>query len=465
MLADLVGLGCVDGPIIGHGPADFGEQFAEVRDEVLGGMEQIGVNIAAFGLGVVDEEPAGFVAEPAHDRDVAGDADDVAESVERVSGPAGVGVIAVGVFAPLVNQRGTEPQFGGQGLHSDLVGGASQYLMRSHDRLRKTGLPLQPNHGIQAGRGYYNRRRGLERGIPTAMSNVSFQTKSDIRRLLQAHGLSPRKRFGQNFLIDGNLMRKLVEASEIGPDDCVIEIGAGTGSLTGLLAARAGQVVAAEIDPKLFEIASEHNRRAGNLTLLRLDALHNKSTLEPVFVDAIKSAASRVSGGLMLVANLPYDVATPLVIDILLTDLPLRRLCFAVQSEVANRFMARPSTGDYGPATIITQAMADMRRICQAPPQAFWPAPKVSTTMLRLDVREPGRFAPAEVLGFARLVRAFFLHRRKTMSHNAKRLPDGESLLTGIASIGVDPRSRPEELTVDQWIRLFGGLERTETGE
>lgn len=296
------------------------------------------------------------------------------------------------------------------------------------------------------------------------MSDALFQTKSVIRRLLEARGLSPRKRFGQNFLIDRHLMGKLVDAADIGPNDCVIEVGAGTGSLTGLLTASAGRVVAVEIDPNLAAIAGEQNSGATNLTVLQLDALQDKSTLAPEFTAAVRAAFSQVSGVLMLVANLPYDIATPLVIDLLLSSLPLRRMCFAVQSEVGNRFLAAPSSGAFGPASVVIQALATVRRVCQAPPEAFWPVPKVSTTMLRVDIREDCRIGPDEAAGFARFVRGFFQHRRKTMSHNAKRSPSGPRVLEGMASLGIEPNARPEELTVDQWTSLFACSQGTESG-
>src|SRR5207244_2312773 len=155
--------------------------------------------------------------------------------------------------------------------------------------------------------------------------------------------------YGQHFLIDRNLMRILVASAEIAPADCVIEVGAGAGSLTGLLAAAAAHVVAVEIDPRLVPIALAELAGRENVTLVAGDALADKSTLSAALVDAVSRARRGASGGLMLVANLPYDIATPLVIDLLLSDLPMTRLCFTVQSEVADRFLAAVGSRDYGP--------------------------------------------------------------------------------------------------------------------
>ena len=278
-----------------------------------------------------------------------------------------------------------------------------------------------------------------------------FQTQTTIRALLDDAGIAPRKRYGQHFLIDRNLMNRLVEAAEIVPTDCVLEVGAGTGSLTTLLASTGARVISVEVDPSIAAIALKSIADFPNVALLQLDALAGKSAIAPELFAAISRCTA-----LKLVANLPYDIATPLVIDLLLTDLPLVRLCFTVQAEVADRFLAPPDCSDYGPISIITQALSKAERIAKVPPQAFWPPPNVASAMLCLDPLPATQRPMSNPTEFAQFVRRFFLHRRKTMGHLARSYPKGEAIITALGTMNLDPRSRPETLTVPQWIQLFG---------
>lgn len=283
---------------------------------------------------------------------------------------------------------------------------------------------------------------------------TTFQTKRDLQGMLEAAGFAPRKRYGQNFLIDQNLMRKLVDSAELGEADCVLEVGAGTGSLTSLLALAAGWVVAVEIDRGLARLAAEQLSPFRNVTILTADALDNKSTVSRELEDAVGQVGGQTGGPLKMVANLPYDIATPLVINLLLGGLPFRRLCFTVQAEVADRFLAAPGTPAYGPVGIITQLLATGRRVCRVPPQAFWPAPKVRSAMLRLDVRDPSAVPVSNPTDFARLVRSFFQHRRKTITNIARRMEGAERLLSAIDRIGLQPAARPENLRLEHWVEL-----------
>ncbi len=295
--------------------------------------------------------------------------------------------------------------------------------------------------------------------MPSETDIDPFHTQKIIRRLLDEAGLAPRKRFGQHFLVDRNLMNRLVQAAEIKPSDVLLEIGAGTGSLTRLLAATGARVITVEIDKSLVPLAGRTIADCPNVTLLQLDALAGKSKISPELISALRDALAGANARLKLVANLPYDIATPFVIDLLLTDLPLARLCFTVQSEVADRFLARPDSSDYGPVGIITQALCRGERIAKAPPQAFWPAPNVASAMVRLDPLPAGECSVANPDEFARFVRGFFLHRRKTLGHLARDHAKAGFILSALAALGIDPISRPETLGVSQWIDLFHAVE------
>jgi len=285
--------------------------------------------------------------------------------------------------------------------------------------------------------------------------NSLFQTKRVIRTLLESVGASPKKRFGQCFLIDRNLMDKLVDSAELRPTDVVLEVGGGTGSLTAILAARCGRVVSVEIDREVASVARESLAEFANIVLLEEDALESKSSLNPIVVRQLELARGAISGELKLVANLPYDIATPLVVNLLVSDLPITRLCFTVQAEVADRFLAVTGTHDYGPVSILTQLLATGRRICKLPPQAFWPAPKVHSAMLRLDVHPQADWNRLEVAVFAAFVHRFFQFRRKTIAHIAKMLELSEPVLAALTGLGVSPTARPENISPQQWLSLF----------
>jgi 16S rRNA (adenine1518-N6/adenine1519-N6)-dimethyltransferase len=295
--------------------------------------------------------------------------------------------------------------------------------------------------------------------LPASADADPFQTQSTIRALLDEAGIAPRKRFGQHFLIDRNLMNRLVRAADIHPTDCILEIGAGTGSLTSLLAATGARVLSVEVDRAIAVVAAKSIAPFPNARLLQLDALAGKSTISPELTDAIRLGTREHAAPLKLVANLPYDIATPLVIDLLLADLPLVRLCFTVQAEVADRFLAPPDCSDYGPVSIITQALGKAERIAKIPPQAFWPAPGVSSAMIRLDPLPATERTVRHPKEFSQFVRGFFLHRRKTMGHLARLHDRANPILEALMEMKLDPKLRPENLTVPQWICLFHSVQ------
>lgn len=293
----------------------------------------------------------------------------------------------------------------------------------------------------------------------TPSSGDAFQTKSQIAAILESIGRRPSHRFGQNFLIDRNLMDKLVESAGIDHGDCILEVGPGTGSLTALLLKHAGRVVSVEIDDHLADHLDRALGGDPHFRLVRGDCLQDKSTLAPALVEAVRMARVEIGPGpLKLVANLPYDAATPLVIELLLSELEVSRLCFTVQTEVADRFLAQPSTRDYGPVSVIVQALCVAKRVAKCPPEAFWPRPKVQSTMLRLDVNPSRHAARSPPAPFARFVRSMFLHRRKTLINNARSLENAENVIAAIQKLGIDENARPENLSVAEWVELWKAM-------
>lgn len=280
------------------------------------------------------------------------------------------------------------------------------------------------------------------------------QTRRDIQALLSAGGIRPLKRFGQNFLVDGNLMDKLILAAGIERRDVVLEVGPGTGALTERLLELAGHVLAVEIDRGLQELCRSRLGASANFTLIAGDILEGKGTVAPAVLAKLSAQRRTLDGRILLVANLPYQVATPLVIDLLLGELRISPMCFTVQAEVGERLAALPGGKEYGPISVFAQVLADVRRIARVPPEAFWPAPKVRSVMLRLDVvgeRRPSAPVLAELI---RLVHGCFNHRRKTMLWNLRELL-APGIVEQVAKDGRwDLALRPERITPKQWVDL-----------
>lgn len=286
---------------------------------------------------------------------------------------------------------------------------------------------------------------------------MHVQTKREIQAVLAEAGIRPRKRFGQHFLIDGNLMRRLVEVAKVGPDDVVLEVGPGTGGLTDLLVELAGSVLCVEIDRDLFQILGRRFEAASNIKLICADALAGKNELNPEVAEALRRPGHKRP--LKLVANLPYDVATPLLVNLLLEFPQMDVLCFTVQAEVADRIAAPHGSKIYGPLSILIQTVCTVAQVARLPPAAFWPRPQVDSTMLRLDrLKTPG-VAPSQLRAFSQLLHNIFEHRRKTV-RSALAFAVSQEVRDRVCGI-VDPQLRPEQIDPAQWIKIFHAVERT----
>jgi 16S rRNA (adenine1518-N6/adenine1519-N6)-dimethyltransferase len=278
------------------------------------------------------------------------------------------------------------------------------------------------------------------------------QTKREIAELLEANGARPRKRLGQHFLIDGNLMRRLADSADLEPQDVVIEVGAGTGGLTDLLAARAGRVLCVEIDQDLVGILEDRFREATQVTVIRGDILESKHRIMTAVVEVIREAAGATTGSVKLVANLPYQIATPLVMNLLVDYPEVRRLCFTVQMEVGGRITAAPNTKAYGPLSIVSQALCTIQTLAKLPAQVFWPRPSVDSVMLRMDVGDPPFADREQIGGFSTLVRRTFDHRRKTLRSALGYVLDESDHARVCRTFDVS--RRPESFTVPEWLEI-----------
>jgi len=282
--------------------------------------------------------------------------------------------------------------------------------------------------------------------------------------MLGASGLRPRKALGQNFLIDLNLMHKLLDLAAPLADKTVLEVGPGTGSLTEDLLDRAGHVVAVELDRDLHELLVRRLADRPNLTLIRGDVLADKHHVSPEVLAALAPEAE-------LVANLPYQTATPLVADLLVESWRARAgrtdavrfpaLTFTVQCEVADRLAAGPGSKAYGPVSVLVALLGRTTPGPVLPPEAFYPRPAVTSRMLRIDFDAPaaGRLADADALDA--VLRAAFGQRRKQLG-GALRAADGpytaEALSAARAATGVDPSLRAERVAPEAYRAMANAL-------
>jgi 16S rRNA (adenine1518-N6/adenine1519-N6)-dimethyltransferase len=271
------------------------------------------------------------------------------------------------------------------------------------------------------------------------------QTKHQIQAILSEAAATPKQRFGQNFMIDANLVRIIADSGQIAEGELVIEVGPGTGTLTEELMARGATLLAVEIDRALAEKFQERFGSDGNVSLIAGDALDGKHALNSRLLEEIRKAKS-LGKVVKLVANLPYNIASPLIIEMLIAGVDL--LAFTVQKEVADRLRAGPGSKEYGTLSIMVQLLAEVEVIRTLPKQSFWPMPKIESSLVRLMRNDRLGAKAAE---FGTFVRQIFSARRKTLRNalaptGAEELPE---------SLGIDPKLRPEELAAADYLRLF----------
>jgi 16S rRNA (adenine1518-N6/adenine1519-N6)-dimethyltransferase len=288
---------------------------------------------------------------------------------------------------------------------------------------------------------------------------MTRQTKTFLLERFREMGIRPATRHGQNFLIDLNLVQIIVDAAELASDDVVLEVGTGTGSLTALMAARAAAVVTVEIDAHLFELASEQLIDLPNVTMLRLDALHNKNTIDDRVMEAVGEQLAAAPGRrFKLVANLPYNIATPLLSNLLLSRHVPHSMTVTIQKELAERITAKPSTKDYSALSVWIQSQCTAEIVRLMPPSVFWPAPKVSSAILRIVVDSERRAQIGDLQFFHQITKALFLHRRKFLRANVvaalKQHHNKEQVDSLLDEMGFAPDTRTEQLEVPTLIKL-----------
>jgi len=252
-------------------------------------------------------------------------------------------------------------------------------------------------------------------------------------------------------------------------NDVVLEIGAGTGSLTRLLAQNAEHVFAVEVDRKLFEILEETLKDFNNVTLINKDILKSKHHIQPEIVEAISDYVSTTNYStedscVKVIANLPYYISTPVIIDLLQEILPIKTMILMLQRDTTDRIMAHPGTKDYGVLSIMTRLFAEVKVLKKLSPQVFWPAPLVDSAIVKMAVnRHTYVDTIRDYRGFQDVVRSIYSSRRKTLSnsllslcssHGIKKGETRQDLMTILERVGIRPESRGEELEIEKLIEL-----------
>jgi len=280
------------------------------------------------------------------------------------------------------------------------------------------------------------------------------------RLSLDKHSLAPKKRFGQNFLVNQHTAEAIVHAGNVAPGDIVVEVGVGLGALTRPLAAQARQVIGLEIDSGIIRFHEEECDLPDNVTLIHRDVLKTD----------FQDLAANCGGPLKIMANLPYSISNPFIFKLIENRLYVASATIMLQKEVAERLMAKPGTKEYGVPSVLLQSCAELQKIMTLKPAEFHPRPKIDSVVLRITFHHtPFRAAdgtPFSFDHFKRIVRATFNQRRKTIlntlntmnffadSATANMSHNKELTEQAIIAAGLTPSLRPEVLTVDDFSRL-----------
>lgn len=290
------------------------------------------------------------------------------------------------------------------------------------------------------------------------------QTQTYLRQLFAKRGVAPQHRYGQNFLIDLNIHELIANAAHIGPNDVVLEVGPGAGAMTALMASRAAAVVAVEIDPAMAQLTREAVTGFANVRVLEADALASKHVLNPAILEHVRAGLAVSSEReFKLVANLPYNVATPIISNLLVhPELCPILMAVTIQLELAERMRAEPATEAYGSLSVLIHALADFTLVRTLPPSVFWPRPRVDSAVVVIAPSVAKRAQISDLPWFHQVVRTVFLHRRKNLRrvlHSLWREQlDRSEVDALLESIGLTGLVRAEAMNVDEFLSLADAL-------
>ncbi|MBI2471385.1 MAG: ribosomal RNA small subunit methyltransferase A [Planctomycetes bacterium] len=296
--------------------------------------------------------------------------------------------------------------------------------------------------------------------MPQKEMNFIPHTPAVLKQIFGRRGISPNKRFGQNFLIDQNTLLSIPDIAELNENDVVLEIGTGTGGLTRLLAERSRHVFTVEVDKKLFEMASDILKFYKNITLVNADILKTKHELNPdIPAMMLNWLKEHRQSHVKVVSNLPYNISTPVIINLLEGNLPIKMMALMLQKEITERMAAMPGTREYGILSIITHLFSGVEVVKTLPPDVFWPRPDVYSALVKISVhKEKYAGKITDYSFFKKIIHAIFTSRRKTLLNSLEHLKlrgiSREHIKRVIEQLQLDERIRGEVLSLDQLISL-----------
>ena len=273
---------------------------------------------------------------------------------------------------------------------------------------------------------------------------------TSVKKELSEYGLFPKKRLGQHFLVDLNILNRVVRTAQVGKEDIVLEIGPGLGEMTLALARQAEKVIAVEIDERLVAILRQKLKGYPNVEVIKSDIL--KMDFKRLFRKETRL--------IKVVANLPYQISTPLLFRFIESKEIFSVLFLMLQKEVAERMVASPGRKEYGPLSIFIQTFADVSIQFIIKPSAFFPPPKVESALVHMAWKEKPMIKADDEEWFKKVVKACFGYRRKTLINALKHseLSPPGSVESRMEEIGIDPRRRPETLTIQEYAKLADSL-------
>ncbi len=278
------------------------------------------------------------------------------------------------------------------------------------------------------------------------------------KEVLSKYNMSAKKKFGQNFLIDGGVLSGIVEAAGVSAEDCVLEIGPGIGSLTQYLAESAGRVVAVEIDRGLIPVLEDTLSEYNNVTVINEDVL--KVDIEDIVKTYNKGNPIKV------VANLPYYITTPIIMKLFESGAPIESITVMVQKEVADRMAAVPGNKDYGSLSLAVAYYAQAQTVLDVPPGCFIPQPKVGSAVVRLIRNKEPKVKVQDEKYLFEIIRTSFNQRRKTLSNSLSNNPalgvSRQEVQNALQKMGIDEKARGETLGLLQFAELSDILQRTD---
>lgn len=284
------------------------------------------------------------------------------------------------------------------------------------------------------------------------MKNEYIATPSRTKQIIAKNKFAFKKSLGQNFIIDANILRKMIAFSGIHSEAGVIEIGPGIGSLTEQLALSAQKVVALEIDQRLIPILRAELANYDNITIVHADVL--KTELQSFITDYFPEQEE-----IYVVANLPYYITTPILLHLLQPNDRMKRITVMMQKEVAERIVAKPNTKAYGSLSIAVQYYSTPQIVMDVPKTVFIPQPNVTSSILSLEMLDTPPIEVTDETAFFNFVQACFAHRRKTIRNNLttylKEKHSKEKIEAMLIQAGIDEKRRAESLTMKEFATLF----------